>query len=232
MQLHQFADTSALNNAFANKLITILSQAIKQRGAAYLVVSGGKTPQQLFQALSQTELEWNKVTVLLADDRWLAPDHADSNERLVKASLLQGKAASARFISLYAKDSSAFSAVEHILPHVDGLPTFDAVILGMGEDGHTASLFPCSAQISAGLADGAPAVLAVEPATAPYQRISLSKQRLLNSRHLFLHLVGKNKLDVLNQALAGDDPLQMPIRAFLHHPATDVVVMYSANQGL
>lgn len=232
MQLHQFADTTALNTAFANKLVAILGEAIKLRGAAYLVVSGGKTPQALFQALSVADLSWENVTVLLADDRWLAPTEADSNERLVKATLLQNNAASARFISLYAEDSSAFAAVEHILPRVAGLPTFDAVILGMGEDGHTASLFPCSAQISAGLADGAPAVLAAEPASAPYQRISLSKQRLLDSRHIFLHLVGRNKLDVLNQAIAGDDTLQMPIRAFLHHPATDVVVMYSANQGL
>ncbi|HEX5791875.1 MAG TPA: 6-phosphogluconolactonase, partial [Rheinheimera sp.] len=98
-----------------------------------------------------------------------------------------------------------------------------------GEDGHTASLFPCSAQIAAGLADGAPAVLAVEPQSAPYQRMSLSLPRLLDSRHIFLHLVGSNKLAVLDKAMAAQDALAMPIRAFLHHPVAQVTVMYSDN---
>lgn len=229
MQLQQFSDTTALNNDFAARLVRILQQAIAQRGAAYLVVSGGKTPQALFNTLSQTELAWDKVTVLLADDRWLDASQDDSNERLVKATLLQNHARAARFISLYADTESAFSGVEQVLPRISALPTFDAVILGMGEDGHTASLFPCSAQIAAGLADGAPAVLAVEPKTAPYQRMSLSLPRLLDSRHIFLHLVGSNKLAVLNKAMAAQDALAMPIRAFLHHPVAQVTVMYSDN---
>jgi 6-phosphogluconolactonase len=229
MQLNQFADTQALNAEFAKRLTDILQQAINERGAAYLVVSGGKTPQALFNALSQTALAWDKVTVLLADDRWLDDSQADSNERLVKASLLQHNASAARFISLYANTRSAFDGAAQVLERVKSLPTFDAVILGMGEDGHTASLFPCSEQIKHGLAADAPAVLAVAPTTAPYQRMSLSAQRLLNSRQLFLHLVGANKLAVLDKAMAGDDVYAMPIRAFLQHPVATVTVMYTAN---
>src|SRR5690606_3860448 len=190
MQLQQFGNTDKLNADFAARLVEILQQAIEQRGAAYLVVSGGKTPQALFNTLSNTDLAWDKVTILLADDRWLDASQADSNERLVKATLLQNKASKARFISLYADTASAFTGAAEVLPRISALPTFDAVILGMGEDGHTASLFPCSAQIEEGLSDGAPAVLAVEPQTAPYQRMSLSLPRLLDSRHIFLHLVG------------------------------------------
>lgn len=227
MQLYKFNDTSALNTDFTNRLVSILQQAITQRGAAYLVVSGGKTPQALFTALSQVDLAWDKVTVLLADDRWLDDSQADSNQRLVKATLLQNKASAARFISLYANTPSAFTGAAEVLPRISALPTFDAVILGMGEDGHTASLFPCSAQITAGLAEGAPAVLAVEPTTAPYQRMSLSLPRLLDSRHIFLHLVGRNKLAVLNKAMAEQDVIAMPIRAFLQHPQAQVTVMYS-----
>lgn len=229
MQLNQFADTQALNADFAKRLTDILQQAINERGAAYLVVSGGKTPQALFNTLSQTELAWDKVTVLLADDRWLDDSQTDSNERLVKATLLQHNASTARFISLYANTRSAFDGAAQVLERVKNLPTFDAVILGMGEDGHTASLFPCSEQIKHGLAAEAPAVLAVAPTTAPYQRISLSAQRLLNSRQLFLHLVGANKLAVLDKAMAGDDVYAMPIRAFLQHPVATVTVMYTAN---
>lgn len=225
--LHQFTDSTALNTDFAGRLLAILTNAIAERGAAYLVVSGGRTPQALFQTLAATPLAWDKVTILLADDRYVPVDAEQSNERLVKATLLQDYAASANFISLYAEAEHAFAAVPEILKRVANLPTFDAVILGMGEDGHTASLFPCSAQLSAGLSDAAPAVLATEPTSAPFQRISLSKARLLNSRHIFLHLVGENKFPVLQQALANTDPMQMPIRAFLHHPSLAVDVMYS-----
>lgn len=229
MQLQQFSSSDDLNQDFAQRLVGILQRAISERGAAYLVVSGGRTPQALFKALSHVELAWDKVTVLLADDRWLDDEQSDSNERLVKATLLQNKAAAAKFISLYSNTASAFEGAATVLERITALPTFDAVILGMGEDGHTASLFPCSAQITAGLAPDAPAVLAVEPQTAPYQRMSLSLPRLLDSRNIFLHLVGSNKLPVLNKAMAEQDALAMPIRAFLHHPQALVTVMYSEN---
>ena len=229
MQLNQFTDTGALNAEFANRLVAILQQAIAERGAAYLVVSGGKTPQALFTALSQVDLAWDKVTVLLADDRWLDDRQNDSNERLVKAVLLQNNAKAAKFISLYADTASAFDGVAQVLPRIAGLPTFDAVILGMGEDGHTASLFPCSKEISQGLASDAPDLLAVNPTTAPYQRISFSKQRLLNSRALFLHLVGASKLTVLEHAQASQDELAMPIRAFIHHTVPELAVMFAAK---
>lgn len=229
MQLQQFTDSSALNEDFANRLTAILSAAIAARGAAYLVVSGGRTPQALFSKLSQTDLDWSKVTITLADDRFLPDTEADSNERLVKATLLQHQAAAATFISLYAATATAELAVPELLQRVNKLPTFDAVILGMGEDGHTASLFPCSKEISQGLASDAPDLLAVNPTTAPYQRISFSKQRLLNSRVLFLHLVGASKLTVLEQAQASQDELAMPIRAFIHHTAPELTVMFAAK---
>ncbi|MGI5309850.1 6-phosphogluconolactonase [Rheinheimera sp. WS51] len=227
MKFNQFADSAELNSQFAAKLISIMKQAIVQRGEAYLVVSGGRTPQALFSLLNKTDLEWQKVTVLLADDRWIDNSHPDSNERLVKTALLQNKAAKARFISLYSNAESAFAGAEQVLNRIVSLPTFDAVILGMGEDGHTASLFPCSEQIAAGLADESQAVLAVKPTTAPYERISLSKARLENTRHLFLHLVGSSKKTVLDKAMQGDDHMEMPIRAFLQHPCLTVEVMYA-----
>lgn len=229
MQLHQFSDSSELNQDFANRLIAILSDAITKRGAAYLVVSGGRTPQGLFLKLNQADLDWSKVTITLADDRFLPDSEADSNERLVKASLLQHQASAATFISLYAPTAKAEDAIPELLQRVKSLPTFDAVILGMGEDGHTASLFPCSKEVSQGLALDAPDLLAVNPTTAPYQRISFSKPRLLNSRALFLHLVGASKLTVLEQAQASQDELAMPIRAFIHHTAPELAVMFAAK---
>ncbi|MDX1677357.1 6-phosphogluconolactonase [Arsukibacterium sp.] len=229
MQLHQYTDSTVLNTEFAARLENLLQQAITQRGHAYLVVSGGRTPTALFNALSQADLPWHNVSILLADERFVPVDSPDSNERLVRANLLTAKAAKANFISLYSAAATAEAAVPEIMPRVSALPTFDAVILGMGEDGHTASLFPCSAELNQGLAMDAPAILAINPTTAPHQRISLSLPRLLNTRQLFLHLVGESKLAVLNKAQAGDDVSSMPVRAVLQQHDVDVAVMYAAN---
>ena len=229
MQFHQYNDTKALNQEFAKRLVTLLKEAIAERGRAYLVVSGGRTPTALFNALSEAELAWQNVTILLADERFVPVDAPDSNERLVKANLLKANAAKAEFISLYATAATAEESIAKVLPRIASLPRFDAVILGMGEDGHTASLFPCSAELNAGLSADAPALIAVNPTTAPFQRISLSLPRLLDTQHLFIHLVGPGKLAVLKRAQAGTDVTSMPIRAILQQPDVDVAVMYAAN---
>ncbi len=229
MQLNQFSDTETLNQDFAAQLVRLLNEAIQQRGRAYLVVSGGRTPTALFNTLAVSDVAWDKVTVLLADERFVPVDAADSNERLVKANLLKERAGEAEFISLYAPAASAEDAVTTVLPRIAALPVFDAAILGMGEDGHTASLFPCSDELTAGLAENAPPVLAVNPTTAPHQRISLSLTRILQSRQIFIHLVGQSKLDVLTKAQAATDVTAMPIRAILQQSEVDVAVMYAAN---
>ncbi|STX28708.1 6-phosphogluconolactonase [Legionella beliardensis] len=227
MHIQQFNDTDSLNDFLCKKLQAILAEAIKSRGQAYLVVSGGKTPAPLFKQLSEIDLEWDKVTILLADERWLPSSSEDSNEGMLKRNLLINKAKKASYISLLTNAESPYQGVPEIQDCLSHLPQFDVVILGMGEDGHTASLFPCSNEIEAGLTDLHSAVIAVTPTTAPYERISLTKNRLINSRFIFLHLVGENKLAVLKQAMAGQDATAMPIRAFLHHPSTDVQVMFA-----
>ena len=229
MKLHQFENTSALNQQFSSEIHQHLAYAILLRGKAYLVVSGGRTPQQLFNSLAQMPLEWSKVVITLADDRFLPETAADSNERLVKASLLQHAASAATFISLYAARACAEEAIPELLARVAELPTFDVVILGMGEDGHTASLFPCSAELSVGLAEDAEDLLAVNPTTAPYQRVSFSRRRLQNSRAVYLHLVGPAKLQVLQLATSDDDVTKMPIRAFIQQTDPELSVMYAAN---
>lgn len=110
---------------------------------------------------------------------------------------------------------------------IASLPPFDAVILGMGEDGHVASLFPCSEELMMGMDDNAPAVLRVNPKTASYERISLSKKRLLNSRVIFIHLLGKKKLAVLHQAMSEQNSMVMPASAFLNHLDANVQVLYA-----
>ncbi len=223
MQLHSFSEAHLLTEDLAEQLKYILCNAIAKRGHAYMVVSGGKTPIDLFKTLAKIDLPWSKVTLTLADERCVPPDNADRNERLVRHYLLQHEAATAHFLSLYHEGYS----VEETANMIASLPTFDAVVLGMGEDGHTASLFPCAHELSLGLDDNAAAVLQITPKNASHQRVSLSKRRLLNSRVIFFHLVGHKKLAVLHQAMAQHDPTVMPVSAFLNNLDANVQVMYA-----
>jgi 6-phosphogluconolactonase len=223
MQLHSFSEAHLLTYDLTEQLKQILCNAVVQRGHAYLVVSGGKTPIDLFRILAKSHIPWDKVTVILADERCVPADDASSNEGLVRDYLLQHEAAHAHFLGLY----SEFWSLPEVAYKVAALPTFDAVVLGMGEDGHTASLFPCSDELAMGLDDNAAAVLLVNPRTVTHQRISLSKSRLLNSRVIFFHLLGQKKLAVLHRAMAEHNPMVMPVSAFLNNLDANVQVMYA-----
>lgn len=226
LQTHEFASTEALNEEFATKIIAILQNAITEKGQASLIVSGGNTPKPLFAALSQADLDWSKVVISLADDRWVDTNDAASNDKLVREHLLVGNAAAATFISLkhnFADANDAVSACEAALSNVT-MP-FDVLILGMGEDGHTASLFPCSKELQAGLdLNSGKKYIAVQPTTAPHQRMSLTLPALLASSHIFLHLTGAAKQAVVAQALASTET-QMPIKAVLDR--ADVQLMWA-----
>lgn len=227
MQLYSFSDAHLLNSDLANQIKNILCEAISLRGHAYLVVSGGKTPVELFKILAQTPLPWDKVIVTLADERCVSADDLDRNERLVRDFLLQHHAEKAKFISLYDEQISLTDNLQTMETCIASLPTFDVVILGMGEDGHTASLFPCSDELASGLDDAAKALLYVQPKTARHKRITLSKPRLINSRIIFIHLIGQKKRSVLSQAMSQHDPEIMPVSAFLNNENANVQVMFA-----
>jgi 6-phosphogluconolactonase len=213
-----FDNADALTSAFADDLVSILKTGIRTRGRASLVVSGGRTPLALFKQLSETDLEWDKVDITLADERWVDEDHPDSNTSLVKNNLIKNKASAARFVELKSEPSDAnegVNAAEAALASMS--QPFDALILGMGEDGHTASLFPCSEQINDGLdMSSGRTCIAVQPTTAPHQRISLTLPALLNSRNIFLHLTGEKKKHVLLDALDNASEAQKPITAVVN----------------
>ena len=199
MPEHHFESASTLDKALADTVVSKLAHAIDSRGHASLVVSGGSTPKGLFALLSEAALDWARVTVVLADERWVEADHDDANRRMVRESLLRGTASEATFISLadaYPDTHAALHDVERALADID---QFDVVILGMGLDGHTASLFPCSLELQEGLTTTAPALM-TQPTTAPHKRISLSRKRLLATHYGALHIVGNEKKKVLVDA--------------------------------
>ena len=208
------ADRETLDQALAETVADCLRAGIADRGNAYLVVSGGSTPANLFARLARASLDWSRVVITLADERWVATDHQDSNERLVRATLLTEQAKAAAFLSLVEIPNDAARNLSQVSERLAALPEFDVVLLGMGEDAHTASLFPCAHELERGLTT-VESVLITHPQNAPYERISLSKQRLLRTRCGMIHIVGDKKKAVFEAASAVGDETTHPINAFL-----------------
>lgn len=222
---HIFESKDELVTVFSQRIVDILAAAISKKGSASLVVSGGSTPLPLFKSLSMRDLDWSKVTICLADERWVDESHEASNTALVKKNLLSDKAASANFVSLTTEHSDAADAVDEVTSRfADVALPFDVVILGMGEDGHTASLFPCSDQIKQGLdTERSDMFIATQPTTAPHQRMSLTLKALISSSNVFLHLTGERKKEVLEDAIATSTELEKPVTAVCNRASVELV---------
>ena len=227
--LNEFSTREALDAQLSDKVADILTKAIKLNGKASIAVSGGSTPKGFFTALSKKELPWNKVTVTLADERWVNLGSNDSNTRLVHENLLQNNAKKATFFHLKQGEALSDETLSDLnLAAKNSLLPLDVLILGMGEDGHTASLFPCSDQIEDALSvDNSNALMRVVPKTAPHQRITFSFASLITSKNTFLHISSSAKKAVLENALNGDDHFEMPIRAFLQHDTVNTQVYWA-----
>jgi len=219
----EFAGPWALAEALASAVAHDLREAVQARGRATLVVSGGNTPRRFLEALAREPLRYADITITLADERWVPPDHLRSNERLLHESLLRNGAAAARFIPLYRPAAQPESVLVQIAAELDALPLpFDAVVLGMGSDGHCASLFPGGDNLDAALrADGVARVLPMRAPAAQEPRITLTLPALVRTRAMYLHIEGTQKREVLASALAGVAPFEhAPIAAVLRQTAT------------
>ncbi len=196
-QIERFEDRDDLAEALAGSVAGSLRAAITERGEASLVVSGGSTPKPLFEHLSRRPLAWGNVRVTLADERWVPADHEDSNERLIRRCLLVEEAAAATLIGLKTSDATPEEGCRACEQALAGIPRpFDVVILGMGGDGHTASLFPGAPELPAGLdLSSRRTCLAIRPPEAPQPRMSLTLAALVDSRRLVLHVTGEEKTD-------------------------------------
>ncbi|WP_170272489.1 6-phosphogluconolactonase [Litorivicinus lipolyticus] len=196
-----------------------LHGAIQQRGIAFLAVSGGSTVKTLFPLLANTPIDWAHVRIGLVDDRWVDEFSADSNERLVRELLLQNKAVDAQFVPMKTPHASPEAGVAQRNQDYAALPwPCDVMLLGMGEDAHTASLFPCSEELGRALTTD-DVVVAVNPTTAPYARMSLSLASVINSRYIVVLTCGASKRAVLEAALKDGPVADMPIRGALRATA-------------
>jgi 6-phosphogluconolactonase len=212
-----FADKATLASELADAVAGHIDAAIAERGEAAIAVSGGSTPAKFFAALGKRkDVDWSKVVVTLVDERWVDELSDRSNAGLVNQKLLQGPAASARFLPLYSggaePDATQIARTAAGLQH---LPRpFAAVVLGMGNDGHTASFFPGGDTLSEALSAAGP-VIAIRAPGAGEPRVTFTLPRLLETDALFLHIEGEGKAEVLEKALSEGPVEEMPVRAVL-----------------
>jgi len=225
----EFKDSDTLVAVLAAQVAELLRFGIKERGRASLAVSGGSTPVPFFAALSELTLDWGKVTITLADERWVDPSDPDSNELLVRQHLLQNRAAAATFVGLKTGAVTAMQGENECAARLALLPRpFDALILGMGNDGHTASLFPQATRLGEALAlDSGKLCMAITPPVAPHERMTLTLPALLHSRQIILHFVGAGKREVYEKAMASGPVEEMPIRAVLGQTTAPVTVFWA-----
>lgn len=211
------------------EIANTLESTIQEKGEASLLVSGGSTPIQLFKELSKQEINWNKVTISLVDERLVDTSHKDSNTRLVQENLLQNKAKQAHFVPLVFgldKNITLEKATEAIAKIKR---PFTIVVLGMGADGHTASLFPNAPQLEVGMSlQTKDDLILTEPPVAPYDRISFTRTALLNTDRLFLHCYGEEKKAILKQVEDQKGESKYPIAGFIHQDKVKLDI-YWAN---
>lgn len=228
-----FADGAALAEAFADWTADRLRQAIEARGKALLVVSGGTTPRRYFSALSTRQLDWRRVFVTLADERRVPDDSARSNARMVRETLLLDRASAAQFTPLAYSQLSAEEELAAANARVAQLPLpADLAVLGMGDDGHTASWFPGAVGLLQLVDQEAKAlVMAVSAPGAAEPRLTLSGRAILQAKALALHIEGGAKLAVFAEAMQPGDVADMPIRAVLRGAADRLTIFAAARIG-
>lgn len=215
-----FPTRDACAEAAANALAEALADALAAGGRALFAGSGGSTPSPIYARLSEADLDWARVTATLVDERYVPETSPDSNAALLKRTLLTGRAAAARFTPLYSPavtvDRAAAIASQALA--AEGRP-LDAVLLGMGEDGHICSMFPGSPTLTTLLTPGLkPAVYGVpagrDGAAPPQERLTLNLPWLVSARRLVLALTGAGKRAVFEREAAGD-PAVNPIAALI-----------------
>ena len=203
-----FDTREALAQGLAQDVADELARAIAAKGHATLAVSGGTTPKLFFEKLSLADIAWGRVSVTLVDERQVPESSERSNARLVKAHLMQNRAAAARFVPLAGNPDAA------------KLPTFDVAVLGMGNDGHTASFFPGGDTLADAIDAATPKrLIAISAPGAGEPRLTFTLPVLQAAGRLALHIEGAEKSRVLKQALADGPPETMPVRAILRGPA-------------
>ena len=214
MTEHFFDTRLEASTAAAERMAELLAKRLENQSQASIIVSGGTSPRDCMAALARTPLDWQRVQVALSDERWVPPDHEDSNEKLVRECLLVDEASSAQLLPVYADGVSPEERCEILQNPLPVLP-FACSLIGIGTDGHFASLFPDAEQLALGLdVECGRLYIPVTTAASPHARISMTLAAISRSDEIVLLFFGDDKLDVYKQAIASSsgDPLSRLLR--------------------
>ncbi len=224
MQRYVYPNIESLSQSLADFAVTTLQNTLARKPKATLVVPGGSTPRHYLPTLAKCQLPWDRITVTLSDERWVAVTDEQSNERLVKTHLIAHLPANTHFVGLKTQHESPFDAIDEIHRRLDSLPLpLSLAVLGLGEDGHIASLFP---GMNPNLLSTYRCV-SVAPPTAPSLRISLSLQMLAESEHIALVVTGKAKRQLLDRLRKNSNP-ELPI-VWLLQSTQSLVTVFEAD---
>lgn len=214
MNFKSYPDRDMMMIGLADRIATQLREAIRNDGHATLSVPGGTTPGPIFDTLSDIDLEWSKVAVLLNDERWVDEDSPRSNTRLIRERLLTGRAAAATLVPLYADAPRPEDKMDELAAGIAPHLPISVLLLGMGADMHTASLFPGADRLEEALSDDAPIVLAMRAEAAGEPRITLSAPVLRDAMHIHILITGAEKRAAIEAAQSLPET-QAPVRAVL-----------------
>ena len=209
-----YPDAAACAEALADALAAALSRTLSEKPRTTLALSGGRSPVAVLPLLAAKPLDWSRVDVTLVDERRVPPDHEDSNAGMVRRCFLERGAQAAGFVPLWTGTMPLDQALDAASAKLAPILPCEVAYLGMGPDGHIASLFP-AADAAAFESPAAPVIQSEAP-SAPRGRISLTLRELLRIRHLFLHVSDTEKSDVLEQAAGHPPNPAVPVSLLVH----------------
>lgn len=229
---HRFDSRESLYNQVYGMVVDGITDDLQASGQACLLLSGGASPQPLYQRLSTALVDWQRVTVALVDERWVEPDHPASNERLIRQTLRQNNASECALIGMKTPASTPFAGERECQQSYANLTRpYTFCLLGMGDDGHIASLFPHaeglevalhSQQLCAGIqAQPSPTTSGI------LQRMTMTPWAFLQATKVVLLILGEEKWQVYQQAREPGPVADMPVRALWEQPDVDVEVFWA-----
>ncbi len=214
MEFHEYPDREMMMLRLAQRISSELGETLRSAGQATLCVPGGTTPGPVFDTLSGVDLEWQKIAVVLNDERWVPEDSPRSNTRLLRDRLLTGRAAGAQLVPLRTDAPTPEEGLEQVRAGLEPHLPISVLLLGMGEDMHTASLFPGADNLDAALRADAPPVMAMRAEAAGEPRITLTAPVLQNALRVHVLIAGAAKRAALERALTLP-PAEAPIACIL-----------------
>ena len=209
-----YPDREMMMLALADQIASELREAVEAKGRATLSVPGGTTPGPIFDILSGVDLDWSKVAVMLNDERWVGEDSPRSNTRLLRERLLRDRAGDAALVPLYADAARPEDRMDALAEGIAAHLPIDVLLLGMGVDMHTASLFPGADRLAEALSDDAPILLPMRAEAAGEPRITLSAPVLRDAMHIHILITGAEKRAAIERAEALP-PEEAPVAAVL-----------------